>query len=58
MYEPLLKSNASKTVTAQIFAEILKQNGNGLKGTLLKDDYLKYIIDAINYACGEDDDDF
>jgi putative ATP-dependent endonuclease of OLD family len=55
IFKPFVSSNKpSKAVTAQIFSEILTQNKNSLnlKEILKSDTSLKYIIDAINYACG------
>jgi len=43
----------SKAIIAQSFAEILKnENQEKLKEEILKDKYLKYLVDSINYACG------
>jgi putative ATP-dependent endonuclease of OLD family len=55
IFEPLLKGNASKAVTAQIFAEILQSKKHQVIDILPEDEYLKYIIDAINYVCTEEE---
>lgn len=54
IFKPFVDSGSpSKAVTAQIFSEILLLKKDILVDTLKRDSYLKYIIDAINYACGE-----
>ncbi|MFK3864368.1 ATP-dependent nuclease [Pseudoalteromonas rhizosphaerae] len=54
IFKPFVDSvSPSKAVTAQIFSEILLLEKDKLVDTLKRDSYLKYIIDAINYACGE-----
>tara|TARA_B100001059_G_scaffold114778_1_gene115064 strand:- start:4240 stop:6363 length:2124 start_codon:yes stop_codon:yes gene_type:complete len=54
IFKPFVNSGSpSKAVTAQIFSEILVLEKDKLVDTLKRDSYLKYIIDAINYACGE-----
>lgn len=49
------KNKPSKAVTAQIFSEILIKNKDGLKDKIENDEYLKYIVDAVKYACGDGD---
>jgi putative ATP-dependent endonuclease of OLD family len=57
IFKPFVSSNKpSKAVTAQVFSEILTQNKNDLKEIIKSDPSLKYIVDAIKYACGEEDD--
>lgn len=53
IFEPFVSdSKPSKAVTAQVFAEILESQYES-KGHLLREDkYLRYIVDAIDYACG------
>lgn len=47
------EKNISKAIIAQSFAEILKnENEERLKEKILKDKYLKYLVDSIDYACG------
>lgn len=47
------KNNISKAIVAQNFAGILKNEDRlKLQAEILKDQYLKYLVDAINYACG------
>lgn len=54
IFKPFVDSGSpSKAVTAQIFSEILLLKKDILVEMLKKDSYLKYVIDAINYACGE-----
>jgi putative ATP-dependent endonuclease of the OLD family len=54
IFKPFVDSGSpSKAVTAQIFSEILLLKKDILVDTLKRDSYLKYIIDAINYACVE-----
>ena len=56
IFKPFVDSvSPSKAVTAQIFSEILLLEKDNLVDILKRDSYLKYIIDAINYACGEFD---
>lgn len=56
IFKPFVDSGSpSKAVTAQIFSEILQLEKDNLVEILKCDSYLKYIIDAINYACGEFD---
>ncbi|MBS6601431.1 MAG: ATP-dependent nuclease [Clostridium sp.] len=51
IYKPLLKGNASKAVCAQYLSKILKKEINdNLKNEILNDEYIKYIIDAINHV--------
>lgn len=53
IFKPFVNSGSpSKAVTAQIFSEILVLEKDNLVDILKRDSYLKYIIDAINYACG------
>lgn len=54
IYQPLEKSQASKTVSAQWFAKILEQNKDTVK-ELIKKDYdnntgIKYIVQAIEHV--------
>jgi putative ATP-dependent endonuclease of the OLD family len=43
----------SKAIVAQNFAGILKSmDPNTLKPVILTDQYIKYLVDAIQYACG------
>ncbi len=52
IFQPFVDSGGpSKAVTAQIFSEILLLKKDILVDTLKRDSYLKYIIEAINYAC-------
>ena len=54
IFQPFVSGNKpSKAVTAQIFSELLIQNKEGLKDNIENDEYLKYIVDAIKYACGD-----
>lgn len=50
IYKPLLKGNASKAVTAQYLAKILRENRENIKEILKTDKYIKYIVDAIYHA--------
>lgn len=57
IFKPFVSSNKpSKAVTAQVFSEILTQNKDDLKEIIKSDTSLKYIVDAIKYACGKEDD--
>jgi putative ATP-dependent endonuclease of OLD family len=52
IFKPFVSKNKpSKAVTAQIFSEILLQNKDELGPKLAEDPYVKYIVDAIKYAC-------
>ena len=52
IFKPFVSKNKpSKAVTAQIFSEILLKNKNELGPKLAEDPYLKYIVNAIKYAC-------
>lgn len=54
IFRPFTDSGSpSKAVIAQIFSEILLLQKDDLVNKLESDSYLKYIIDAINYACVE-----
>ncbi|MBB1365291.1 AAA family ATPase [Pseudoalteromonas sp. SR44-5] len=54
IFKPFVDSaSPSKAVTAQIFSEILELKKDNLVDILKHDSYLKYIIDAIDYACGK-----
>jgi len=54
IFNPFVDSGSpSKAVTAQIFSEILLLRKDNLVDILKHDSHLKYIIDAIDYACGE-----
>ena len=45
--------NISKAIIAQSFAEILKnENQEKLQEEILKDEYLEYLVESVNYACG------
>ncbi len=50
----MLDKSISKAITAQCFAEVLsqkqKEDHEGLKEKILKDENLKYVVQAINYA--------
>ncbi|MEK5203272.1 AAA family ATPase [Bacillus sp. FSL R10-2789] len=50
----MLDKSISKAITAQCFAEVLRQkpkeNREDLKEKILKDENLQYIVQAINYA--------
>jgi putative ATP-dependent endonuclease of OLD family len=49
----VIKNDISKAIISQSFAEILKnENQEELKGKILKDKYLRYLVDSIDYACG------
>lgn len=54
IYEPLLKKNASKAVTAQWLGIILNNKSEEekieLKEKIIDDSYLEYIVNAIKYA--------
>lgn len=50
IYKPLLNKNASKAVTAQIFAKILEANKIEVKNIIEKDVKIKYLKDAIYYV--------
>lgn len=53
IFKPFVNSGSpSKAVTAQIFSEILLLKKDNPVDILKRDSYLKYIIDAIEYACG------
>jgi len=49
IYAPLERKQASKTVVAQVFAWSLFNSKVG-KDAILKDPYLKYLVDAIKYV--------
>lgn len=51
-YSTMIKKEISKAIVAQCFADLLMQfNGRPMmRKTILSDDKLKYIVDAINYA--------
>lgn len=52
IFKPFVSKNKpSKTVTAQIFSEILLKNREKLSDIIKSDTYLKYIVDAIRYTC-------
>ncbi|QHH85900.1 hypothetical protein FPL02_20690 [Bacillus paranthracis] len=50
----MLDKSISKAITAQCFAEVLsqkqKEDPEGLKEKILRDENLKYVVQAINYA--------
>lgn len=52
IYTPLLKKHASKPVAAQYFVHFLDKfkNNDNLRGEVLADEYLKYLVEAIKYA--------
>lgn len=53
IYKPLLKGNASKAVCAQYLSKILLNKSNedkDLVSKILKDKYLKYILDSIYHV--------
>lgn len=50
VYKPLLKNKASKAVTAQYLASILNSKKDEVKEIIEKDEYLKYIVDAIYHV--------
>lgn len=50
IYEHLTKKKISKSITAQIFSEIVSLDKEKSKELILADEYLKYIVDAINHA--------
>ncbi|EPW4775076.1 ATP-dependent nuclease [Vibrio parahaemolyticus] len=53
IFKPFVSDNKpSKAVTAQIFSEILEVDYKSKGGSLREDEYLSYIIQAIDYACG------
>ena len=60
IYRPLLNKEASKAVCAQYLSKILLQevgkDGN-LLNKILEDDYLKYIIEAINHVTSIESED-
>lgn len=49
-YEENKKSNLSKANVALNLSYILRQNQENVRKILLKDDYCKYIVDAIEYV--------
>ncbi|WP_235332375.1 hypothetical protein, partial [Paenibacillus terrae] len=55
--EVVLKKNISKAVVAQCFSEILKNNSFTTEQVQLirSDTYLKYLVDAIDYVTGVQD---
>jgi len=54
IYEPLLKKNASKAITAQWLGIILnnksEEEKTELKAKIIDDNYLEYVVNAIKYA--------
>lgn len=55
IFKPFISTNKpSKAVTAQIFSELLLLNKLETSSIVQKDKYLKYIVNAIKYACGVD----
>lgn len=50
VYKPLLNNKASKAVTSQYLASILNENKDEVKHIIEKDEYLKYIVDAIYHV--------
>ncbi|NFI02823.1 DUF2813 domain-containing protein [Clostridium botulinum] len=60
IYKPLLNKEASKAVCAQYLSKILLQevnNNSDLLKKIIEDDYLKYIIDAINHVTSIESED-
>ena len=49
-YEENKKSNLSKANVALNLSYILRQNQENVRKILLKDDYCKYLVDAIEYV--------
>jgi len=52
LVKPVL-NGLSKAVTAQFLAEYINEKGSTLKSQIIADDSLRYIVDAIKFACGE-----
>jgi putative ATP-dependent endonuclease of OLD family len=50
IYRYLKVKQVSKAITAQIFSEIISIDKEESKGRILADEYLEYIVDAINHA--------
>ncbi len=60
IYTPLLNKEASKAVCAQYLSKILLQEvrkNKDLSNKILKDNYLKYIIEAINHVTSIESED-
>lgn len=53
LVKPVL-TGISKAMTAQFLAEFIYEKGNSLKKSIIADDNLHYIVNAIRFACGED----
>jgi putative ATP-dependent endonuclease of OLD family len=55
--ETLLGKDISKAIVAQCFVDVLREqnreNPETLKNKIIADKYVKYLVDAIEYACGE-----
>jgi putative ATP-dependent endonuclease of OLD family len=45
----MLDKMISKSIVAQCFATLLKER-EGIKGRIVADEKLKYLVDAINYV--------
>lgn len=51
IYAPLVRKQASKAVTAQLFATLLQDNKKLIDAAEVRSDiYLKYLVDAIDYV--------
>jgi putative ATP-dependent endonuclease of OLD family len=50
IYKHLKEKQVSKAITAQIFSEIISIDKEESKKRILADEYLAYIVDAINYV--------
>ena len=58
IFKPFISNDSpSKAVTAQIFSELLLKDRVKNRGILEQSKSLKYIVNAIKYACNEDDSD-
>ncbi len=53
----LSKKRISKSLIAQIFANLLQEDGAIIKEALIADENIDYLIDAIKHATGENVDD-
>jgi len=51
------KTKISKSIIAQHFANLLSKDKSIIKGELEKDKNIKYLVDAIKYAAGENSED-
>jgi putative ATP-dependent endonuclease of OLD family len=50
IYKHLKEKQVSKAITAQIFSEIISRDKEESKERILADEYLAYIVDAINHV--------